>query len=271
MKVHHLNCGTLCPACQRLINGKGSFFTRAKMVCHCLLLETRQGLVLVDTGFGEGDIQNPNHLGKPFLALTNPKLNPTETALAQVKKLGFKPEDVQHIIPTHLDLDHAGGLPDFPRATVHVHNKEQEAALHPTWKEVARYRPAHFAHQPQWKVHRENGEKWFGFDGIRAIEGLDDEVLIIPLAGHTRGHCAVAVKTDTGWLVHAGDAYFHHAAMQFNGKQPAGIKIFEQMVQINGPLRIENQNRLRDLVNRPDSRVETFCAHDPDELDRYAA
>ena len=33
---------------------------------------------------------------------------------------GFRREDVRHILVTHLDFDHAGGLPDFPDAVVHV-------------------------------------------------------------------------------------------------------------------------------------------------------
>lgn len=271
MKIHHLNCGTLCPACKRLINGSGSFFERARMICHCLLIETNQGLVLVDTGFGSGDIKNPKHLGKPFLALTNPVLDPQETALAQVLRKGFSAKDVQHIIVTHLDLDHAGGLPDFPHATVHVHRPEHQAAHQPKWNEVARYRPVHFQHGPKWKIHDEQGDQWNGFSGIHAIEGLSDDIVIVPLAGHTRGHCAIAVRTSTGWLVHAGDAYFHHDAMNVSGNQPAGILLFEKLVQVNGPLRIQNQLRLRELVNRPEAGVETFCAHDPVELARYDA
>jgi glyoxylase-like metal-dependent hydrolase (beta-lactamase superfamily II) len=36
----------------------------------------------------------------------------------QVQRLGFDPRDVRHIVLTHLDFDHAGGLDDFPHATV---------------------------------------------------------------------------------------------------------------------------------------------------------
>ena len=48
MRVHHLNCGTMCPMSARLINGTGSYFERGRLVCHCLLIETNDGLVLVD-------------------------------------------------------------------------------------------------------------------------------------------------------------------------------------------------------------------------------
>jgi glyoxylase-like metal-dependent hydrolase (beta-lactamase superfamily II) len=40
--------------------------------------------------------------------------------LEQVKQLGFSPRDVRHIVLTHLDSDHAGGLENFPEAHVHV-------------------------------------------------------------------------------------------------------------------------------------------------------
>jgi len=33
MRVHHLNTGTMCPIGRRLVNGTGSIFQRARMVC----------------------------------------------------------------------------------------------------------------------------------------------------------------------------------------------------------------------------------------------
>ena len=42
--------------------------------------------------------------------------------------LGFSPDDVRHIVLTHLDFDHAGGIEDFPNARVHVLAREREAA-----------------------------------------------------------------------------------------------------------------------------------------------
>jgi glyoxylase-like metal-dependent hydrolase (beta-lactamase superfamily II) len=38
-------------------------------------------------------------------------------------------------------------------------------------------------------------------------------VLLIPLPGHTRGQCAVAIERDGGWLLHAGDAYYLRAEL----------------------------------------------------------
>jgi hypothetical protein len=44
MRIHHLNTGTMCPIGRRFVNGTGGIFQRARMVCHCLLVETNDGL-----------------------------------------------------------------------------------------------------------------------------------------------------------------------------------------------------------------------------------
>ena len=56
LRVHHLNCGTLRPPGGRLVNGSESPRAAARLVCHCLVVETEQGLILVDAGFGERDL-----------------------------------------------------------------------------------------------------------------------------------------------------------------------------------------------------------------------
>lgn len=68
MRIHHLNCGTLCPPLVRFLSGEGGPLGRGHMVCHCLLLETRDGLALVDTGIGMQDIEQPGRrLGRGFV------------------------------------------------------------------------------------------------------------------------------------------------------------------------------------------------------------
>ena len=57
--IHHLNCGTMCPRGARLLAGEGGWLASATTVCHCLLVEGAEGLVLVDTGFGIADTRNP--------------------------------------------------------------------------------------------------------------------------------------------------------------------------------------------------------------------
>ena len=54
-----------------------------------------------------------------------------ETAIAQIKRLGYAPEEVKHIVLTHFHYDHVGGLPDFPQAKVHIYKDEYEAVTQP--------------------------------------------------------------------------------------------------------------------------------------------
>jgi glyoxylase-like metal-dependent hydrolase (beta-lactamase superfamily II) len=271
MIVHHITAATLCPLSARLVNGSGGLGSRGRLVCHCWLVESRDGLVLVDTGIGRADLADvPRRMGRWFDVVVHPQRDPATTALAQVVRLGFDPRDVRHIVPTHLDLDHAGGIPDFPWATVHVFRPEYEAAMQPaTRKERARYRPMHWAHGPRWDVREAQGEPWFGFQGVRALDGRDD-ILLVPLAGHTRGHCGVAVETGTGWLLHAGDAYFHHRELESPPACTPGLAVFQRLVVTDNRQRLDNQRRLRDLVVDPAARVTVHCAHCPVELDRLA-
>lgn len=263
----------MCPWGERLTNGEGSWFGTARMVCHCLLIEGADGLVLVDTGYGTGDIANPRQLGRPLKALIRPRLEESETAVAQVRKLGLDPADVRHVVATHLDIDHAGGLPDFPGAEVHLLGTERDAALSPSLRERSRYIEAHFAHGPNWVTHDTGagGDEWHGFESVRVLEQDGAEVLLIPLPGHSRGHTGVAVRRPEDWLLHAGDAYFFHGEVETPHRCPPGLWIFQNLTQVDGKLRRQNQERLRELVRQHGDEVELICSHDPVTLDRLQA
>ncbi|UJR82571.1 MBL fold metallo-hydrolase [Sandaracinus amylolyticus] len=273
MRVHHLNCGTLCPASARFVTGEGGVFTRARLVCHCLLIETdRDGLVLVDTGLGTHDLGEPRaRLGRTFLRRNAPRLDPQETALAHVERLGFRREDVRHVVPTHLDLDHVGGLRDFPDAQVHVFADEHDAALGASERRRAGYRPLQWAHGPRWVRYTVDGERWRDFDAVRVIPGLDAEILLVPLTGHTEGHCGVAVKNGAGWLFHAGDAYFSHREIDpVAPRTPLGLALFQRLNSSDDAARRANQARLRALARDHAQDVRVFSAHCAVEMARFA-
>jgi glyoxylase-like metal-dependent hydrolase (beta-lactamase superfamily II) len=267
MKIHHLNCGSMCPRGGRLFGGAGGPWAPAPICCHCLLIESENGLILVDSGLGVEDVSDPKRLGFLFRAGAQPRLEVSETALRQVADMGFRPADVRHIVPTHLDVDHAGGLADFSGASVHVFAPELDAALNPrTLIERTRYRSAQLSGVVKWAPLEEDGEHWFGFSSVRAVLGTRDDVLLIPLPGHTRGHCGVAIATPRGWLLHCGDAYFHRAEVAPGGVcAPAGIRWLESIVNIDKQARLANQKRLRDLA-RNFGEVTLICSHDPVEL-----
>jgi glyoxylase-like metal-dependent hydrolase (beta-lactamase superfamily II) len=272
MRIHHLSCGSMCPHGGAWFGGRGSPRERLEIVCHCLLIESGDSLALIDTGYGTADCRDPGaNLGRPFTAVFAPVCDPAETAVAQVRALGLDPADVRQIAVTHLDLDHAGGLPDFPAAEVHVFAPEREAALRPNLRERQRYRGAHFAHGPRWVEHAVAGDRWFGFESIRVLPGLDTDVALIPLAGHSRGHVAVAVRDGDGWLLHCGDAYYHRDEVADPPSCPPGLAAFQAVMAADNSARKRNQERLRELATEHRDDLRLFCAHDPVELERLRA
>lgn len=272
MRVHHLNCGTCCPAGGRLFDGHTDAAI-AHLVCHCLLIESEAGLVLVDTGYGTRDVARPRErLAEFFLALNRPRLTPEETALAQVRRLGFDPADVRHIVVSHLDFDHAGGIEDFPRATVHVTAREKEVADEQrggAFVSRRRYRPQQWDATTDWTLYPlGGGEPWFGFDAVRDLAGLPPEILLVPLPGHTWGHAGVAVQEGDGWLFYAGDAYFYHG--EVGGEQricPPGLRGYQRLMQVDGAARRANGQRVRRLSVEQAGQVRVFCAHDTVEFE----
>jgi glyoxylase-like metal-dependent hydrolase (beta-lactamase superfamily II) len=240
----------------------------AKIVCHCLLIETNNGLVLIDSGLGLNDIKYPQKRINPAFRklLFRPALRPEETAYEQIIAMGFDPRDVRHIVLTHLDFDHAGGIDDFPWAEVHVMKAEREASLHrDTPIAKARYSPLQLTHEMDWNVYRHEGEKWFGFEAVRDLKGLPPEILFVPLVGHTWGHAGIAIDTDEGWLLHAGDAYFFRGEMDKEYHCTPGMRGYQKMMEVDRKQRLYNQSRLRQLVDSHSDEVTVFSAHDPME------
>jgi glyoxylase-like metal-dependent hydrolase (beta-lactamase superfamily II) len=275
MRIHHLNCISTCPLGGKLMDGSSrSIVQRGHLACHCLLLETASGLVLIDTGLGLRDVVDPaSRLSKFFLGLVAPDFREEMTAVSQVVKLGFDPRDVRHIVLTHLDFDHAGGLDDFPHATVHLMREERDYALQQnTWLDRQRFRPQQWGTRAQWKVYEpDTGENWYGFDCVRSLEGLPPDILMIGLAGHTFGHAGIAVNDGTRWLLQAGDAYFFHAEMDL--QRPwctPGLKSYQTLMEKDRTARLRNQQRLRELKKSQLQQVEIFCGHDIVEFERLS-
>ncbi|HEX8234290.1 MAG TPA: MBL fold metallo-hydrolase [Caulobacteraceae bacterium] len=274
MRLHHLNCGTFCPFGGGLFDGF-SHGLRGRLVCHCWLIETdRHGLVLVDTGLGTRDVTKPYpRLSRLYTrALLNARLDGVETAVSQVRNLGFAPDDVRHIVLTHLDFDHAGGLEDFPGATVHLMSEELEAAKHRRgFVATRRYRPLQWDEGVSWRPYRAGGEPWFGFEAVRGLEGLPPEILLVPLCGHTLGHAGVAVQGPDGWMLHAGDAYFYREEVRRPERRcTPGLRFYQWLMEVDREARLTNQQRLRELSLDASAGVKITCAHDAVELESAA-
>jgi glyoxylase-like metal-dependent hydrolase (beta-lactamase superfamily II) len=197
--IHHLNCGTL----------RSPFIGKA--ICHCLLLEDKNGLALVDTGFGVAETRTPvqyfTHELIDFFAI---EFDENHTALRQIERMGLNTKNVKHCIITHLDFDHAGGLADFPDATVHVSLEEYDSFKNGN----PRYLASQFAHRPKFKSYDQSDTSWFGLPARKIEIGFETDIFLIPLFGHTTGQCGVAIEKAEGWLLYAADAFYSTAELK---------------------------------------------------------
>lgn len=274
MRIHHLNCISSCPLGGALMDGH-SMSLRGRLTCHCMLVETKDCLVLIDTGFGLRDVADPrSRLSRFFLTLLAPEFREEFTAIRQIAALGFDPLDVRHIVLTHLDFDHAGGLDDFPQARVHMLSKEREVAeAQRSLLDRMRYRPQQWSTRHNWTVYPAmSGEKWYEFECVRQLQGVPPEILLVPLLGHTLGHAGVAIeRTGGSWILQAGDAYFYHAEMDLDHPRcTPGLSFYQWMMEQDRHARLVNQRRLRELKRNHGKAVRIMSSHDVNEFESAA-
>lgn len=162
----------------------------------CLLIQTPQQRILVDTGYGDklSDKQ------RQFISLHG------ERRLVQsLASLGIGPQDIDLVINTHLHADHCGGntwyntddqlVPTFPRATYCVQRLELADAMFPNERTRATYQ-------------RMNFEPLVQAGQLRVLSGdsrLTEHVRVVVTPGHTRAHQCVIVESGGQCAIYLGD------------------------------------------------------------------
>lgn len=241
--IYHLNSGTFSPP-----------LTALQGVTCVLLVETNQGWVLIDSGFGLKDFTHPDFVTRGFLKIMRIPRDPHQTSYYQIQTLGLNPNDVRHIIFTHLHLDHAGGLSDFPWAVAHVFHKEWTAAQKRQGLLGLGYQSHQWKNHQFWQRYTKSDNDWFGFPSI-ALPDFDPAIYLIPLPGHTAGHCMVAIQTETGWLLQSGSAVFPFHFDKYN-------------VSSNLPNWLErlfwgqNRSRIKQLLCDHGNQIDVVTGHD---------
>lgn len=120
-------------------------FNRIDMALRCLLVETDNRKILVDTGFGQGRAAK----FKEIYAFDG-----VENYLEQgLNEVNLSPEDITDVFLTHLHFDHGGGStihkksqpePAFPKARYHLQKLQLEHARIRLERDKASYFPEDF-------------------------------------------------------------------------------------------------------------------------------
>ncbi len=228
--------------------------------CHCLVVHTEMGVVLVDTGIGMHDVADPQRrIGAAAIEAAGFKFLPDLTAIRQLQSRGISASAVTDIVLTHCDSDHAGGLSDFPGARVHVASEEKNSLDSGN----PRYTPHQFSHEPDWQVYAEDDSAMLGLPSRQIKTSADVDIRLVPLFGHTYGHCGVAIHNNGSWILHVGDAYYLRDELT-NGNHP--VNELAKSRADNDELRQQSLDKLRWLTERSGANLTYFGYHDITEL-----
>jgi glyoxylase-like metal-dependent hydrolase (beta-lactamase superfamily II) len=163
---------------------------------HCLLIETGEHQILVDTGYGD----KLSSKERESMCLEG-----DGRLLGSLAALGVAPEEIDIVINTHLHADHCGGntrydedgdlVPTFPNALYYVQRIELADAMFPNERTRATYR-------------RENIEPVESAGQLRVLWGdtrLTDEVRVLVTPGHTPSHQSVVIESGGETAVFLAD------------------------------------------------------------------
>ena len=251
MKIHHVNFGAM-----RAIPND----VNESSIVHCLILEDPQGLALVDTGLGLAEMQFPKQLfGEALLNGWGFFPDPRYAALTQLTERGIKPSDIKHVLLTHADVDHAGGLVDLPRAQVHLTQEERDNLDGGN----PRYLFNQFDHTPNWQTYGRSADEWMGLPSRPLDLGFDGDVRMIFLPGHTHGHCGYAIKDDDGrWTLFHADVYYRRQEMD---DDDAPVVHQAKHSADDAALRAETKAKLKTFLDEHPN-VTHFSTHDLEEF-----
>lgn len=249
-QIHHLNCVRIVSPFNDNVCG------------HCLLIQEDNKLILIDTGIGLLDTQQPvERIGQQLVDMVGYRFSEDLAAILQIKNLGFAPQQVTDCIISHMDNDHIGGVADFPQATVHVGAEEFDSFNSGN----PRYIKLPMAHLPTIKTYAKTTDEWYGFEARQIETDTEAEIYLIPLFGHTEGHCGIAIKANNQWIFYVADAYYLKAEL-YDSSHP--VNELARISAEDNDLRIENINKIRKLTDEY-PEIEVFGYHDIEEFRRY--
>jgi N-acyl homoserine lactone hydrolase len=174
--------------------------------------------ILVDTGFHASVAVRPReNLGR-FGAwwFKGIEMEETQAVTAHLRERGIEPAGVRVVILTHLHLDHASAISDFPRATFLLSTDEWRSATESQpWKRG--YHPRQFDHAFDYRLldfDAPEADSFASFGRSFDVFG-DGSVRVVSTPGHTAGHMSVVARlSNERELLIVGDAAYTERAIR---------------------------------------------------------
>jgi glyoxylase-like metal-dependent hydrolase (beta-lactamase superfamily II) len=222
VRVHPITTGTVMYAADALITpgGRLAFLRslgfrseRIEIPIPCFLLEhPTAGQFVIDTGHHASMSVDPKGSYGPILgraAAKNIRMGEGDALPDQVKARGVDPRDIKLVVMTHLHLDHASGVSQFPDATFIVTKREWDAATDGPGLRGG-YISRQFDHAFDWRTIDFDGDEVNSYKAFGRTLDLfgDGSVRLAYTPGHTLGHMSVVVRTAEGEFLVVGDAAY---------------------------------------------------------------
>lgn len=174
-----------------------------------LLRHPTRGWILFDTGYSQHFTTATQPFPERLYRWTTPfTLPPEQTLTAQLARLGIAPDDITHVVISHLHGDHIAGLRDFPRAGFITMRGEVQAMdqrsrfgnlTHGTLPALLpddfRQRVRYAEDAARTALPRELRPFEQGFD----LFG-DGSLLAVHLPGHSRGQIGIVFRQESDRL-----------------------------------------------------------------------
>ena len=152
------------------------------------LITHPKGHTIIDGGNAVEAATDPRGHWGAICDVYKPVMDVSEGCVAQLERLGIKPEDVKYVVQSHLHLDHTGAVGRFPNATHIVQRPEYEYAFTPDWFAAGGYIRKDFD-RPGLKWQFLNGTQ----DDFYDIYG-DGTLTTVFTPGHAPGHQSFLVR-----------------------------------------------------------------------------
>jgi len=202
MKLYMFQCGILKTKKHLITMGRG-IGQPFDVPVPFFLIKHPRGNVLFDTGNALAVVNNKTGHWGAVIESYDPVMTKDDYVVAQLAKIGVKPEEITHVIFSHLHLDHAGGTGEFLNAIHYVQRAEMQYAYMPDFFQAGAYIRADFD-KPHLNWHLLEGYR----DDFYDIFG-DDKLRIVFTPGHSPGHQSLLVKLEKwGPTLLTGDSVY---------------------------------------------------------------